>query len=256
MNDAPERSDPEPQPPATPYLRLPMPLVAGALLVFLVGLLALGLYANRNLRPQGIVVPTAAVQATPSETPPAVAGANLTVTPAPAVATTAPTPLILVEATPTPAPPALTPVASVTPVLQVPSQSPTPLPTVDPTLAAEVGKSYEQYWRVSSQALLDLDATRITEVMDGEYLMTFQEKLQSLRASGRAIKTQVSLHYKVIQASDISALIVDRVADDSFYVTLGDNTPLSDPTDDVLNLQTKLHKFDGIWKVVEIVSAD
>jgi hypothetical protein len=50
MTDASDaKADPE-QPSASPYVRLPVPVVAGALFLFLAVLLAFGLYANANLR--------------------------------------------------------------------------------------------------------------------------------------------------------------------------------------------------------------
>ena len=252
MNDAPERSDPEPQPPATPYLRLPMPLVAGALLVFLVGLLALGLYANRNLRPQGIVVPTAAVQAAPSETPPAVVAANPTVTPAPVVATTAATPLTVSIATSTPdVPPHAPPVPSAPAAATV---NTTPLPTVEPILAAEVGKAYEHFWQVRSQAELTLDSSHLSDVMSGRYLEHFLDVLSQLQSEGKAIKVQVGLNYTVVQATDDLAVVHDRLEDGSVYVQLGTNVALSDPVNDVQLTEFTLARLDGAWKVVDSVA--
>ena len=53
MNEAP---DAEREPAG--YIRLPWPLVGGVLFLFLAALLAFGLFANRNLRPQLGVLPT------------------------------------------------------------------------------------------------------------------------------------------------------------------------------------------------------
>src|SRR5689334_5716 len=51
--------DPEP----SPYLRLPMPVVAIGLVILLVALFAIGAFANRSLRSQGVIVPTPPVAA-------------------------------------------------------------------------------------------------------------------------------------------------------------------------------------------------
>src|SRR5919197_3079660 len=55
MNEAPD-AEREPN----GYIRLPLPVVGGGLFILLAALLAFGLFANRNLRPQLAVAPTAA----------------------------------------------------------------------------------------------------------------------------------------------------------------------------------------------------
>ena len=244
MSDAPE---PERDPSAAPYLRLPMPLVAGVLLVFLAALLALGLYANRNLRPQGIVVPTPLEGPTPSATPQAMAaGAAAT-----ALTTEARTPLVLVVATPTKALATLAPTLTSGP--SPASESPTPLPTVEPALAAEVGKAYENFWRVTSQALLELDETHLPEVMDGDYLATVTKRISELRAEGQAIKTHVILNYEVIQATAQSASVVDDFEDDSVYVKMGTEETLTEPAGDQMRVLYRMRLSSGVWKVFDSV---
>src|SRR5947207_15156747 len=96
MNDAP-RAERE----SSPYLRLPLPVVATGVLVFLALLLAIGLYANANLRPQGTLIPTPVAQATQSRTAVPIAAppptALLTGTDAPVEA---PQPVAIAPATP------------------------------------------------------------------------------------------------------------------------------------------------------------
>jgi hypothetical protein len=223
------------------------------------GVLALGLYASRNVRQVGVV-------ATP--TPQAVADALATGTAVPVVAATtpvavpaptlAPTPLIVVTlASPTPVPSAAAAGVTATVVpTAVENAGPTALPTVEPTLAAEVGQAYENFWRVRSQAALTLDPTRLPEVMDGPYLYQFADVLNRLKIEGRAIQTKVALNYSVIVANTDKAIIHDRVSDDSFYVRVGTEEPVSEPANDLLQLEVKLNNFGGTWKVVESVSAD
>jgi len=249
MNEPPQ---PEPEP--ARYIRLPLPVVAGGLLVVLAGLLALGLYANRNLRQPAVLLPT------PTAAPVAAATALPTVGPtaaAPPAPTLVPTPLILViAATPTPAaPPGTlepTPGAQLSPA----TASPTPLPTVEPALAAEVGKAYENFWRVSSQALLELDSAHLTEVMDGDYLATVSQRITELRGEGRAIKANVLLNYSVIAATTDVASVLDDFEDDSVYVRIGTEDPLTDPAMDRLRVLYKLRNYSGLWKVVDSVRSE
>ena len=227
-----------PEPGPTPYVRLPWQLVAGGLLVLLVGLLAFGLYANGNLRPGAAAAPT--------PTPPPAATATRVPVVAP-TATLAPTPLIItLLSTPTTIPAPAT-------VTAQPAATATGLPTVEPTLVAEVSRDYENFWRVTSQALLELDTTHLTEVMDADYLTNITNRISELRTEGRAIKTHVLLNYSVLKASSASAEVFDALEDDSVYVKIGTEDPLSDPTADQLRITYELRMLDGVWKVVDSV---
>src|SRR5258707_1112335 len=112
---------------ATRYLRLPWPVVAAGLVALLAVVFGVGLYANRNLRPQVGLVPTsepALVAAPPA-------------TPTPQVATAAPTPApaVVVQATAAAIATLPAPIAAPTaPPLVVASPTPSALPTVEPAL--------------------------------------------------------------------------------------------------------------------------
>lgn len=246
------------------YLRLPLPVVGIGLFAFLAVLLGVGLYANANWRSPGVIIPTAApvAAATPAlatqvpavttpqvATPTAVRSApTATSPPQPTVAPTQVGTAALVQVggqTVTP-----TAVSATAP------ETPTPLPTVEPTLAAEVGQAYENYWRVRSQALLDLDASHLSEVMDGDYLTTFEASLERAAHEGHAIRTQVTLNYMVLEVVDDSAVVHDRIEDNSYYVVPGTVEPLSDPANDLLRLEFTMRSIGGVWKVVDSVSAD
>jgi hypothetical protein len=267
MTDA---QDAEQEPSPTPYMRLPVPLVALGIVVFLGLLLGAGLYANANLLPKGVVLPTPVSAAVP----PTVEVTAVPIAASTSVATRRSTPNEVSSPTPEPqAGPTSAPIIALTqaplilfsnatatasPATSAPqsSETSTPLPTVEPTLGAEVGQAYENFWRVRSQALLELDGTHLPEVMDGDFLTSFESSLQHLAEQGRAIKTQVSLNYAVIEVVGNSAIVHDGIEDNSYYVVAGTEQPLSDPSNDFLRLEVTLNKVDGAWKVVKSVSAD
>jgi hypothetical protein len=240
-------------------MRLPLPVVGLGLFVLLAGLLALGLWANGNLRAPGLVVPTPVAAATPVPQPTAPVAAA--VTPTPVVST--PTPVVASATTQPQAAAATTPVATVAIVATVETAMPTPvvaatasptsLPTVEPTLAAEISQAYENFWQVKSQALLELDPNHLPDVMDDEYLADTQDLIEQLRAEGRAIKTQVSLDYTVVEASSNSATVVDFFVDNSIYVKLGTEDPLSNPTADRLRVLYRMQRISDTWKVIKSV---
>jgi hypothetical protein len=250
--------------PTSPYLRLPWFGVAASLVVVLGLALGVALYANQS-RGQPVVARSAEL-ATPTLRPITVPTAAPTVLPA-----LAPTPLILSVRTLPPAtatvapttPPRPTLTATIAPTLEnaagptdMPTALPSLLPTVEPALADEVGKAYLRFWRVQAQALLDLDTTHLSEVMEGDYLTHTVGLIEDLRHEGRAIKSEVVLNYIVTEASSDSATVMDAVKDDSVYVDIGSNDPISDPVADRLDIMYYLTRIDGAWKVVDSVSSN
>jgi len=251
----------------TGYVRVPLPVAALIAAAVLGVLLAIGLYANANLRSPGVVLPTPATAVAAATLPPATLApttlpVGATATPAPAAVTATSPPTAEVVATrsatagSTPQVGATGESAMPTPVAVAGSQSPTALPTVEPTLAADVGQAYENFWRVRSKALLELDPTHLPEVMDGDYLEGTVRRIEELRTENQAIKTQVSLSYSVIQASSEVANVVDDIVDDSVYVKIGTDDAISEPTSDQLRILYELRNLGGIWKVVDSVRSE
>ena len=257
MQDPPHA--PTPSDDSGQYFRLP-PLVTGGAILAVLGIaLAVGLYANNAVRQHGVPEPTPS----PTALPVAVITVS-TATPLPAVVQT-PTPLIVVLA------PATTPTSATLAVSQAPLREPSatptqvpvpqpgltkapstaPTPTVDPVLADEVGKAYVQFWRVRSQALLELDDSHLGEVMDGQYLTDIEHLIEQLRVEGRAIKTQASLNFNVLQINGSFARLIDHVDDKSVYVKLGTEDAINDPELDNFTVLYTLSKSSTIWKVVD-----
>jgi hypothetical protein len=249
MDDA---HDAEPEP--TPYICLPWAVVAAALAGVLLLALVVGLFANRYLRPQVGVVPTPiTLAAAPAPTPAlaptiALATAPTLIVVEPSVVRTATSQPVSATLTLTSVP------ATATATSTVPNAS--AVPTVDPSLSADVGRAYEMFWHVRSQALLELDKTHLAEVMDGDYLEGIEQLIDSLRSEGRAIKTKVTLSYSVVSATAESAQVLDDVEDNSVYVNIGTEEPLSSPTADQFRLLYRLQNFSGVWKVVDSVRSE
>lgn len=229
----PERHEDAP----SPYMRLPAPVVAVALLILLGAALGIGLYANSNLRQPGVVVPTPPAAVPPTIAPP-------TQTPQPTVV---PTPLIVVIPTATPMP---TSVPTV-----IPTVEPTTTPTVSPEEAKEIGDAYQTYWQVRAEALYDLDTSHLPDVMAGEHLADAEDLIAQLRNEGRAIETKVSHKYVVFQATDTTAKIADQYVDDSIYIDPTSHAELSQAQGGTLLEQYDMEKIDGTWKVVSLVRA-
>jgi hypothetical protein len=89
--------------------------------------------------------------------------------------------------------------------------------------------------------------------MEGDYFDNIAHLIEQLRTEGRAIKTQVILDYSIIQATSEAASVVDHVEDNSVYVSIGTEDPLSLPTGDQLRILYRLRRFPEGWKVVDSV---
>ncbi|MBV8714293.1 MAG: hypothetical protein JOZ65_04420 [Chloroflexi bacterium] len=275
MNESrPQDAAAEPEAATTPYLRLPVPLVAIGLVVFLAALLGVGLWANANLRQRGSVPTleaptTVGVAAAPTSTAaPAVTDAR-TLTPAPTS-----TPVPIVQATPTavaaaeaatqprPAPTATyapTPLVIVLGRTEAPtapaSATDTPAtvrPTIEPELEAEVEQAYQTYWQVRAEALYQLDTSHLQDVMAGEHLSAVEERIEQLQSEGRAIETEVDHNYVVVEASGDDAQVADSYIDRSFYVDAHSRAAVSVPTGQQVNELYAMKRTEGTWKVVDL----
>jgi hypothetical protein len=267
MTDA---QDAEQEPSPTPYVRLPLSLVALGIVVFLALLLGAGLYANTNMRQQGLVLPTppqASPSLTPKSTPlPVALAGSISTTPSPDLPATSepvaqPTPRIDATNAPALAPTSVSPAFPLTPTTipitaNATMESPTSTPTVEPTLAAEVGTAYEHYWQVRSEALLQLDKSHLSEAMGGDHLVSTSQLIDELLSENRAIQTSVDHDYQVIQATNESAQVFDDYLSSSFYVDPKTQAALTKPASDELRVLYQLKQSDGVWKVVDSVSAD
>jgi hypothetical protein len=221
----------EPKGDSSHYVRLPWPVVAAGIFGVLAIILAIGLYANQNLRPQ--------VQIVATSTPVAVINTPTLAAAAVATPPSAPTPLLLVGPTPTPP-------------VRVETASPTASSTVNPALAEQVGRAYENYWQVRAEALFRLDDSKLSEVMDGDHLRSVEDLISELRSEGRAIETNVQHSYTVVEATIDSAKVTDSYVSNSVYVDPTNHVALSEPAGDRVRELYELKRVGGSWKVMSL----
>jgi hypothetical protein len=229
----------------TRYVRLPWRLVTAGLIALLAIVLGIGLYANRNLRPQVGLVPTP---------DPAVALPPVTATPQVALLTPTSVPTLVPAGATVPAAGA-TPAVAPTPAASI-GVTPSARPTLDAVLVAEVTKAYERYWLIRSQAFIELDKTYLGEIMGGDHLDMLSHRIDELRIENRAIKTDVDHQYHVVQVNADTAQIIDDYISNSIYVDPATKLPLTEPAADELRVLYRLHKVDRKWIVVDSVRAD
>lgn len=135
--------------------------------------------------------------------------------------------------------------------------TPTPLPTVPPELNAEVSAAYLNYFQVRGDALLNLDPAPLTQVAAGQVLAGLQKQIESDRAQGRAIETNVQHNFVVLSVQGDSATVADGYRDFSVFVDPitheplpGQVVPASAEAAPLAKVVYHLQRIDGIWKVV------
>ena len=177
-----------------------------------------------------------------------------------AAAQTAPAPVAAAgQAAPT-AEAAMTPAATLQTV-PTPAGPPGTIetPTPDPTGTATVSAAYDRYWQVRSQALLNLDASQLSSVMDGNELDATSTLISNLQTEGEAIYTDVQHSYQIAQVSPVAANVDDHYVDNSYYVRPGTTDRIqgaASPPGAGENVATLfvMAETDGVWKVVESVT--
>ena len=128
----------------------------------------------------------------------------------------------------------------------VPSASPDSSP-----LAQEVSAAYQRYWQIYSDALLSLDASKVTQVATGDELRRIQEEVDGVRRQNEAVRINVDHHYFVFNVSATQANVYDEIQNHSFTVDPTTKQPAVAPSDHT-DLEKDTYFFEkdkGVWKV-------
>lgn len=140
-----------------------------------------------------------------------------------------------------------TPIAAALPAL--------PTPTADQ--AAEIAAAYEEYFNVTSDALLNLDASKLSDVAADQELAALEQNIQEDRSQERALDTNVEHDFYVIGYLGDEAEVADRYKDSSIYVDPvthaplpGQVAPASPDVAPTVSVIYRLRRIDGTWKVV------
>ena len=136
--------------------------------------------------------------------------------------------------------------------------STTPQPSGTTSPEAQVLKDYANYWTVYTQALLDRDASHLSEVMTGPRLDRGLKEVSDLLQQGRAIALVVAPNPAVIQVNDTQAIVYDEYPNRSYYADAITKQPIgATPTAPAtLNDTVTMHRVDGVWKVFDSVRTE
>jgi len=129
---------------------------------------------------------------------------------------------------------------------------------VAPELEAAVSGAYTQYWQVTSDAFLSLDATALSQVAAGPQLLRLQKHIEDEQAAGHATQVKIEHSFFVVSASDNQAQVADDYRDLSILVDPSTHEPLPGQSEPASvdaapehKLVADLQLLDGTWKVVD-----
>ena len=119
-------------------------------------------------------------------------------------------------------------------------------------LEREVEDAYLRYWEVLKFAYLNLDTSRLNEVMAGAELSRQEAVIRDLQAKGRAARLEVDHRMAFANVSSERAVVYDEYLNRSVFIdpaTKQEFATREPPS--VEKISFELRKVSGSWKVVD-----
>lgn len=127
---------------------------------------------------------------------------------------------------------------------------------VTATLSPEevVIRDYLHHWEVYSDALYNLDPSRLTEVMTGPRLERALKEIEDLRNEGHAVDIDIENRPVVVQLSENESVVADDYENRSRLIDPTTKEPIGEPRpDEVIRTTVTLTRTEDTWKVLESV---
>lgn len=146
------------------------------------------------------------------------------------------------------------PTATATLVATATTSTPTTaVATTTPDAEAEVAQAYLAHWDAYADAVLNLDVSLVEESAVGEELDAIREEIEQLRADGLALRVDVEHDFLVAEVSETSAVLIDQIVNNSFYVDAETKEPPEgEGSGEVLRHIVELELIDGRWVVARV----
>nr|MDA8218666.1 hypothetical protein [Dehalococcoidales bacterium] len=120
-------------------------------------------------------------------------------------------------------------------------------------LELEIEAAYEDYLRVYSEAVLNLDTSHLNEVLAGQALQLVTDEVNGLVAGGRPVKIIEDERMVALGGvTETSATVVDEYVSRSVYVDPSTKQPLPRTGPPMRVRQSyELRKVNGAWKIID-----
>jgi hypothetical protein len=139
----------------------------------------------------------------------------------------------------------------------MPSASATGTPTPTSTdVRAQVEQAYLHAWDVWAEALLELDPSRLPEVLTGRALQAVQQRLEEQREKNQPVRLRAEHNYRILIIDQTTASVDDRYVNHSVRLDPDTLEPIAEDPNQRLRTSFTMRLVDGTWKIAEIIESD
>lgn len=132
------------------------------------------------------------------------------------------------------------------------TSSPASLPVANSPLEREIEAAYLRFWEVRSEAFLNQDTTRLSEVMSGAELARTEQQIDELKAQGRAARIVVEHRIAFLEVGETEARLYDEYLNKSYLVDPQSEQAIQTPgPGGTAKVSYELQKIEGAWRVVD-----
>jgi hypothetical protein len=133
-----------------------------------------------------------------------------------------------------------------------PSSSTTRTPT-STDVRAQVEQAYLHAWDVWAESLLQLDPSRLPEVLTGRALRVVQERLEEQRQKNQPVLLRAEHNYRIGIIDETTASVDDRYINHSVRLDPDTLDPIEEDPNQRLRTSFTMRLVDGTWKIAEII---
>jgi hypothetical protein len=135
-----------------------------------------------------------------------------------------------------------------------PSTSTTGTPTPTSTdVRVQVDEAYLHAWDVWAEALLELDPSRLPEVLTGRALRVVEQRLKKQREENQPVRLSAEHNYRIVIVDPTTASVDDRYVNHSVRLDPDTLEPNEEDPNQRLRTSFTMRLVDGTWKIAEII---
>lgn len=129
------------------------------------------------------------------------------------------------------------------------ASSPTP---TDPK--NQVEQAYLRHWDVYAEALRNLDAGRLSEVLTGAALTTVTRQIEEQRRMNQPVRVRAEHNYRITLLNDTTASVDDNYINHSVRLDGRTGEPIEKDPNQRVHKSYTLKKVNDTWKVSDIIA--
>jgi hypothetical protein len=135
------------------------------------------------------------------------------------------------------------------------TRSPRPSP-ISTNVQVQVEQAYLHAWDVWAEALQELDASRLEEVLTGEALKVVQARLEDQRQKNQPVRLLAEHNYRIAMIDEVTASVDDRYINHSVRLDPVTLEPIEKDPNQRIHTSFTMKMVDSTWKIAEIIEQD